>query len=651
MLMRTLGVVLALSVPAFGGQTVWDFPAGSPLTATAGSGVLSYRGTTGGLVQSGTASSFGLPLPAGGDTGVLLVPTLSASQGIGLDTASGPNGVHVPNGWTSNYTIVMDILIPSSSFASWRSLFNTNLTNANDGDFFIDPSGRVGISGLYNGTLLPDRWHRLSIVVGAADNEGLAQKYIDGVFVGGHGGTGYPISSRWALFSMPGIDVLLFGDNNNETAPIYVSSLMFADRRLSPDEVASLGGPTAGGVLTAGAAGVGPSGYTRCADAIAHRGDSGAAPENTLAALAQAVAKGASAIEMDIGLAADGVVVLMHDSTLDRTTDLSGAVSSFTSAQLATADAGSWFDPSFAGEHVPTLVEALQLLDGTGVTPYLDVKVSSIAMAQGIQNAMVQAGYDQSEVLMWAFSRGQMSNFNAVFSSPRIVCGETPQTPAQFAEVRNLNVVGFDLGFENANLNPSWISLAQSEGFFVSTYTIVDPVTMQARIEAGVDFIETDYPAMVVGAGRAPAMGAAPGAVTKCAGATAVFAGSANEADRFRWTYNNTALIDGVHPLGFSVSGASTTTLTLTGLTPGASGAVRFFAGNACAETGAVVAGLTVLPDLNSDGFINTGDLVEFLGQFGTLVQAGRGGDLNADGAVNTADLTAFLGAFGTACP
>ncbi len=101
---------------------------------------------------------------------------------------------------------------------------------------------------------------------------------------------------------------------------------------------------------------------------IGHRGDRAHAPENTLPSLTQAAALGADALELDLHLSRDGVPVVLHDPTLDRTTDRSGAVRGFTIAELRHVDAGARFSPDggrsfpFRGQaiHVPTLEEVLE---------------------------------------------------------------------------------------------------------------------------------------------------------------------------------------------------------------------------------------------------------------------------------------------------
>lgn len=100
-------------------------------------------------------------------------------------------------------------------------------------------------------------------------------------------------------------------------------------------------------------------------DVVAHRGSSGAAPENTLAAVRLAIAQKSDVVENDVQRTSDGELVIMHDVTLARTTDVEQVfpdrapwnVGDFTLAEIKQLDAGSWFAPEFAGERVPTLAE------------------------------------------------------------------------------------------------------------------------------------------------------------------------------------------------------------------------------------------------------------------------------------------------------
>ncbi|GLY04751.1 glycerophosphodiester phosphodiesterase family protein [Actinoplanes sp. NBRC 101535] len=95
---------------------------------------------------------------------------------------------------------------------------------------------------------------------------------------------------------------------------------------------------------------------------VAHRGYSAVAPENTLPAFAAAVRAGATFVEFDVRVTADGVPVVIHDRTVDRTTSGHGRVWELRHDEIAGLDAGSWFGPEFAGLRVPTLAETLDLL-------------------------------------------------------------------------------------------------------------------------------------------------------------------------------------------------------------------------------------------------------------------------------------------------
>src|SRR5690606_9559351 len=97
---------------------------------------------------------------------------------------------------------------------------------------------------------------------------------------------------------------------------------------------------------------------------IAHRGFSGAAPENTLAAFRKGIEIGSDMIELDVHLSRDGELVVIHDETLERTTNGKGRVADNTLMELKDLDAGSSFAPQFSGEKIPTLIEVIELAKG-----------------------------------------------------------------------------------------------------------------------------------------------------------------------------------------------------------------------------------------------------------------------------------------------
>lgn len=121
---------------------------------------------------------------------------------------------------------------------------------------------------------------------------------------------------------------------------------------------------------------------------IAHRGASIAAPENTLAAVRRAAAVGARWVECDVRLTADAVPVLLHDPTLERTTDGRGPLTAVRSADAARLDAGAWFGPTFAGEGVPTLAQTLNLAEAVGLGLNVELKAEGNAAARATAEAV-----------------------------------------------------------------------------------------------------------------------------------------------------------------------------------------------------------------------------------------------------------------------
>ena len=97
---------------------------------------------------------------------------------------------------------------------------------------------------------------------------------------------------------------------------------------------------------------------------IAHRGASGLAPENTLAAIKKAIELKADLIEIDVHQTKDSIIVVIHDKKINRTTSGKGRVKDLFYKEIRRYDAGKWFDPKFEGERVPTLEEVLRLVHG-----------------------------------------------------------------------------------------------------------------------------------------------------------------------------------------------------------------------------------------------------------------------------------------------
>lgn len=137
------------------------------------------------------------------------------------------------------------------------------------------------------------------------------------------------------------------------------------------------------------------------AEVIAHRGFSGIAPENTCAAFEEALAWSVDGLEWDLHVSADGVPVVIHDETVDRTTDGSGLVREMTLDALKRLDAGSWFGPEFRGERIPTLDEALQMARGRVARVYPEIKECPTAEAMAhIIEALRAHGFGDTCVVL-----------------------------------------------------------------------------------------------------------------------------------------------------------------------------------------------------------------------------------------------------------
>jgi glycerophosphoryl diester phosphodiesterase len=131
---------------------------------------------------------------------------------------------------------------------------------------------------------------------------------------------------------------------------------------------------------------------------VGHRGTRRFAPENTLAAFDKAIELGARSIEIDVRMTRDGEFVIMHDPWVDRTTDGTGLVSQMTLAEIRKLDAGSWFSPSFAGERVPTLREALRAVKGRAAVD-IDFKSGPDNSAELITQILDEEGFDDGTLV------------------------------------------------------------------------------------------------------------------------------------------------------------------------------------------------------------------------------------------------------------
>jgi hypothetical protein len=131
---------------------------------------------------------------------------------------------------------------------------------------------------------------------------------------------------------------------------------------------------------------------------VAHRGASAIAPECTVACLLAAIETGATAIEVDVRTTKDGQLVILHDSTVDRTTNGSGKINELTWAQVRGLDAGSWFDPKFSDQRVPRLRDVLKVAKGR-IDILLDLKETSAEFAKSVTHEVNSFGVPQETII------------------------------------------------------------------------------------------------------------------------------------------------------------------------------------------------------------------------------------------------------------
>lgn len=222
---------------------------------------------------------------------------------------------------------------------------------------------------------------------------------------------------------------------------------------------------------------------------IAHRGASGHAPENTLSAFRKAIEMGADMYELDVRLAGDGEMIVMHDDKVDRTTNGKGKLSEFTLDELKKLDAGSWYGPEFAGERIPTLREALEAARGK-------IKVNIEVKESGFEEriaALVDEMKMTEDVLITAFDHGVIVKLKKLNPSLRTGALVGDITPDEMGE--RISPLGCDtLNPRYTAVTKSLVRKAHENGLKVYPYTVNDTVSMQMIIKTGVDGIITNYP-------------------------------------------------------------------------------------------------------------------------------------------------------------
>ena len=260
--------------------------------------------------------------------------------------------------------------------------------------------------------------------------------------------------------------------------------------------------------------------YTKKKTLVAHRGASAYAPEHTLAAYQLAIEMGADYVEQDLAVTKDGVLICLHDASLERTTNVeqlfpervstqtiegktrkAWLANDFTLAEIKTLDAGSWFDPKFARETVPTFDEAIALIRGrAGIFPELktpeiyagrDVQFEELVAAALDKNGLRGAKADvKTPVILQTFGQPTARKLAQMKIGVPVVLllngDEGFKTAAQLKAWKGI-VQGFGPAKNIVRDNPEFVKWAHAQGMTVTPYTFRSSDTVRAGFAAVAD--------------------------------------------------------------------------------------------------------------------------------------------------------------------
>lgn len=240
------------------------------------------------------------------------------------------------------------------------------------------------------------------------------------------------------------------------------------------------------------------TGEQRQVDNVAHRGASGYAPENTIAAFDKAVEMKADYIEIDVQRSKDGKLVIIHDTTVDRTTDGTGKVKDLTFEQLRALDAGSFKGEQFKGEKIPTFDEILDRYHGkTGIL----IELKTPELYPGIEESVAQElkerilDHPQNEkIIIQSFNFESMEKMNELL--PKVPIGVLTSSQADASEQALKEFSAYADYF-----NPSYgivsedlVEQVHSLGLKISSWTVSNQETANFLLSMDVDAIITNYP-------------------------------------------------------------------------------------------------------------------------------------------------------------
>ncbi len=225
---------------------------------------------------------------------------------------------------------------------------------------------------------------------------------------------------------------------------------------------------------------------------VAHRGYSAVAPENTLASLRAALEAGVPVCEVDVRATSDGEIVLMHDETVDRTTDGSGRVGELSLRQLRALDAGSWKGEAFRGERVPTLSEALDAMrEG-----HLVIEVKEEGIEEHVARVVRDAGArDRATVI--SFSLEVCRRMRALLPEVGVLWLLGRKREGAIVRALEAGVQGLDVHHEA--ITPEFAEAVLRRGLSLWAWTVEEPEEARRLRDLGVSAITSNDPIQLKG--------------------------------------------------------------------------------------------------------------------------------------------------------
>jgi glycerophosphoryl diester phosphodiesterase len=223
---------------------------------------------------------------------------------------------------------------------------------------------------------------------------------------------------------------------------------------------------------------------------VAHRGASAYAPENTLAAFDLAARMGVTHIELDVRETRDGQVVVLHDATLERTTNGRGPVADRTLAEVQRLDAGAWFGPAFAGERIPTLDAVLARYRGR-LHVQVEIKGRSDTLPRAVVETIRRHGMSAS-VTVISFDAAQLEKVRAL--APELVTGWLLGDVSADTMVRARELGVSLVSLQASTVTADLVRRLHAGGFTVLAWGVETEETMRDVVRAGADGIVIDFP-------------------------------------------------------------------------------------------------------------------------------------------------------------